>query len=117
MKLPGSIPRCVGAATGVVIFQSSAHVGRQTNIEAGDGTRVFQDIDEVLVPITRCIGASQVPQRRAALLGRIRLELCIRVVTIENEEDGTVGSFYQRPSLPGVVAGYRAVAFARKPDE
>ncbi len=40
MKLPRAVLRRVRAAAGVVVLQSRAHVGRQTDIEAGIVVRV-----------------------------------------------------------------------------
>jgi hypothetical protein len=46
MKLPWSVPCRMWATARVVVFESRAHVGRQTNIETGDWVRVSQNVDE-----------------------------------------------------------------------
>ena len=49
MKSPRSVPRRVRASAGVVIFQSTWHVGRQTDVEARAVVRVLEHIDYVFV--------------------------------------------------------------------
>jgi hypothetical protein len=48
VTLPRAIFRGVRTTTGVVIFNSFVYVGRQTDIEAGCGAAVLDDIDETL---------------------------------------------------------------------
>ena len=49
MKLPRSVPSRVRAAAGVVVVQAPTCVGGQADIEAGTGTRVSQNINDVFV--------------------------------------------------------------------
>jgi hypothetical protein len=49
MKLPWSVPRSVPAATGIVVVNSPADIGRQADVVAGIAVRISQGVDESLV--------------------------------------------------------------------
>jgi hypothetical protein len=49
MKAPRAIPRGVGAAAGIVVFQAGADAGGQTNVEVWLRIGTLKNVDESLV--------------------------------------------------------------------